>query len=57
MLQVFYLDVAFVIVTIHICCKNMVQIVLSISDLCCNKFFILQVFHEQAQTEAVPMFV
>jgi hypothetical protein len=35
----------------------MIQIILSISDVCCNKFFILQVFHEQAQAETVPMFV
>jgi hypothetical protein len=49
MLQVFYLDVAFAAVAIHICCKHMFQIVSSVLDVCYNKFFILQVFHEQAR--------
>jgi hypothetical protein len=80
MLQVFYLDVAYVTLTIHICYKCMFQMfqlfqtyvasflsrylcysahthmlqmyivdVLSISDICCSKCFMLQVFHEQTR--------
>jgi hypothetical protein len=64
MLQVFYLDVIYVALVIHVCCKCMFQTyvanvlsgcctyvinVSSVSDVYCNKCFMLQVFHEQAQ--------
>jgi hypothetical protein len=26
----------------------------SVSDVCCSKYFMLQMFHEQAQAEMVP---
>jgi hypothetical protein len=48
MLEVFYLDVAYVAAAIHICCKCMFVNVLFISDVCCSKYFMLQVLHDQA---------
>jgi hypothetical protein len=47
MLQVFYLDVAYVVVAIHICCKLMFVNVSFVSDVCCSKCFTLQVLHDQ----------
>jgi hypothetical protein len=38
MLQVFYLDIAYIAVTIHICCKRMFQMFHLVSDVCCNKY-------------------
>ena len=46
MLQIFYLDVAHVTVLIHILQAYVVN-VSSVSDACCNKCFMLQVFHKQ----------
>jgi hypothetical protein len=43
-LQVFYLDFAYVVVAIHICCKRMFSYISSVSDVCCSKCFILQAF-------------
>jgi hypothetical protein len=42
MFQVFYLDVAYVAVTIHIFCNRMFINVASILDVCCSKCFMLQ---------------
>jgi hypothetical protein len=85
MLQVFYLDVAYVALAIHVYCKYMFQMfqlfqtyvtnllcgccicysahthmlqayvvnVSSISDVCCCKYFMLQVFHQQARLEGI----
>jgi hypothetical protein len=39
MFQVFYLDVAYVAVVIHVCCKCMFQIFLVVSNVC-YKYFI-----------------
>jgi hypothetical protein len=36
MLQVFYLDVAYIAVVIHICCKCMCSNVLAVSNICCK---------------------
>jgi hypothetical protein len=76
MMQVFYLDVAYVTLVVHVCCKYMFQMfqlfktyvvsvlfgcfsahtqmlqayvvnVSSVSDVCCSKCFMLQVFHQQ----------
>jgi hypothetical protein len=44
MLQVFYLDVAYVTVAIHICCKAYVLNVSHVSNVFCSKCFMLQVF-------------
>jgi hypothetical protein len=45
----FYLDVAYVAVAIYIyMLQAYVPNILSVSDICCSKFFMLQVFHEQA---------
>ena len=52
MLQVFYLDVAYVAVAIHICCKRMFVNVSFVSDVCCTKCFMLQVLHDQAREVA-----
>jgi hypothetical protein len=46
--EVFYLDNAYVVVVIHICCKRMFINVSSVPDICYNKFFMLQVMHDQA---------
>jgi hypothetical protein len=43
MLQVFYLNVAYVAVAIHIYCKRMFSNVSSVSDIYCSKCFMLQV--------------
>jgi hypothetical protein len=42
MFQVFYLDVAYVAVTINIFCNRMFVNVASILDVCCSKYFMLQ---------------
>jgi hypothetical protein len=44
-LQVFYLNIAYVVVAIHICSKRMLSNVLSVLDVCCNKCFMLKCFH------------
>jgi hypothetical protein len=49
MLQVFYLDIAYVTVAIHICCKCMFANVLFVSDVCCSKCFMLQVLHDHVR--------
>jgi hypothetical protein len=49
MLEVFYLDVIYVAVTIHICCKRMFVNVSSASNVCCRKCFMLQVLHDQTR--------
>jgi hypothetical protein len=45
MLQVFYLNVAYVAMPIHMLQAYVVN-VSSVSDVCCSKCFMLQVFHE-----------
>jgi hypothetical protein len=50
-LQVFYLDVAYVAMLIHIYCKRIIVKISSVLNVCCNKCFMLQVFHEQARQE------
>jgi hypothetical protein len=52
MLQVFYLNVTYVAVATHICCKAYVLNVLSVLDVCCSKFSMLQVFHG---AQAIPV--
>jgi hypothetical protein len=42
-LQVFYLNFAYVAMAVHICCAY-VSNILSVSDVCYSKFFMLQVF-------------
>ena len=44
MLKVFYMDVVYVAVAIHICCKHVFVNVSSV----CSKCFLLQVLHDQA---------
>jgi hypothetical protein len=44
LLQVFYLDVAYVAVAIYICCKHMFPNILSVLDVCWYKCFMLQLF-------------
>jgi hypothetical protein len=44
MLQVFYLDFAYVVVAIHICCKRMFSDISSVSDVCYSKCFMLHAF-------------
>jgi hypothetical protein len=43
MLQVFYLDVAYIAVAIHML-RAYVSKFLSVSDVCCSKCFMIQVF-------------
>jgi hypothetical protein len=38
MLQVFYLDVAYVVLAVHVCCKYMFQIFYFVSNVCCKYF-------------------
>ena len=45
----FYLDVAYVAVAIHICCKSMLQMFHLFQTYVAANAFILQVFHEQAR--------
>jgi hypothetical protein len=45
MLEVFYLNVAYVAVATHML-QAYVLNVLSVLDVCCSKFSMLQVFHE-----------
>ena len=53
MLQVFYLDVAYVAVAIPICCKRMFVNVSFISDVCFSKCFVLLVLHNQTREVGV----
>jgi hypothetical protein len=48
MLQVFYLDVAYVTVPIYMLRMYVVNIS-SVSNVCCSKYLMLQVFHEKAR--------
>jgi hypothetical protein len=41
MVQVFYLNVAYVTVAMHICCKRMFSNIASVPDIYCNKCFML----------------
>jgi hypothetical protein len=45
-LQVFHVDVAYITVAIHICCKYIVPRVSDVSDVCCTCFnWVLHMFH------------
>jgi hypothetical protein len=44
MLQVFYLDVAYVAVAMHICVQMFVPNVSPVSDICCGVFHVVSVF-------------
>jgi hypothetical protein len=59
MLQIFYLDIAYVVVAIHICRKYMFVNVSSVSDVCCSKCFYVKCCMTRcgkwAQTEVVPL--
>jgi hypothetical protein len=51
----FYIDDVYVAMVIHICCKSMFVNVLSLSDVCCGKCFMLRMTRhgKWAQTEVV----
>jgi hypothetical protein len=49
MLQVFYLDVAYVALAIHVCCKRMFVKISFVSDVHCSKYFMLQVLYDQTR--------
>jgi hypothetical protein len=54
MLQVFCLDVAYVVVTIYICCKHMFQMFHLLQMYVTESASILQMFHKHVQAQTVP---
>jgi hypothetical protein len=56
MLQVFHVDVAYVAMVIHVCCKCIVLNVLAVSDVCCKCFiWVLHMFHSYVASIFIRM--